>query len=71
MTELCVDEAFNYGVQAVLDIAAAVAQRMRADRWRPGKEGAADALDELAVAGRMLLRDSGKAADGRDAAGGG
>ena len=62
MTNECV-EAFNAGVRAVLDIAVAAATKTRAMQWKPGREGAADALEELAEAGRMLLQDSAKAAD--------
>ncbi|MGB7100805.1 MAG: hypothetical protein WBD95_18840 [Xanthobacteraceae bacterium] len=59
MTNECV-EAFNAGVRAVLDIAAAAATKTRRMQWKPGREGAADALEELAEAGKMLLHEPGE-----------
>jgi len=47
--------AYNTGIAAVLDIARAVEARMRSMPWKPGREGAADALDELVVAGAALM----------------
>lgn len=54
MTPNC-REAFNTGVQAVLDIAVAAAAKARAMPWKPGREGAAAALEALAESGKMLL----------------
>ena len=49
-------EAFNAGVLAVLDVAARCADGLASEAWKPAKEGAADALRELADAGIGLLR---------------
>ncbi|MGB7097526.1 MAG: hypothetical protein WBD95_01995 [Xanthobacteraceae bacterium] len=50
--------AFNAGVRAALDAARQTAQALR-DKpgWKPTREGAADALDELAITGSALLID--------------
>ena len=50
--------AYNGGVHAVLDIASRAAASLRAESgWKPTREGAADALDELAESGKALLLD--------------
>jgi hypothetical protein len=48
--------AFNSGVQTALEAARGAARPLRGKTgWKPTREGAADALDELAVTGESLL----------------
>lgn len=52
MTVISEISAVNAGVRAVLDAARQTAQALRDEPgWKPTREGAADALDELAAAG--------------------
>lgn len=63
MTVISEISAVNAGVRAVLDAARQTAQALRDEPgWKPTREGAADALDELAVAGEALLIELSEAA---------
>lgn len=59
--------AFNAGVLAVFNIALQASASARSLPWKPAREGAADALAELADAGRALLISDGRKGDSEPA----